>query len=241
MYGRESDSEDSQEEGGEGLDNPAFYPSKGAGGPPGSESWCWQGLRFWGRPRPFWTAPGGPPDALNSRQPSFALPGPSAACYEPHSSYGPILAANKRPPGLFSWGLWNPVKFCETPQWWNCDSVWWWWDQSFGQCTHTHCLYRTRRTWKIAFYKNHSFVLQNSNQERVLILVLFHHMVKFQGNSKKRREVEEWVTIFNLLISYKYEDLQKPQTYGLKTSILGLYYFVPALLLSTDMCSAFCI
>ncbi len=40
MYGRESDSEDSQEEGGEGLDNPAFYPSKGAGGPPGSESWC---------------------------------------------------------------------------------------------------------------------------------------------------------------------------------------------------------
>ncbi len=40
MYGRESDSEDSQEEGVEGLDNPAFYPSKGAGGPPGSESWC---------------------------------------------------------------------------------------------------------------------------------------------------------------------------------------------------------
>ncbi len=110
MYGRESDSEDSQEEGGEGLDNPAFYPSKGAGsgGPPGSESWCWQGLRFWGRPRPFWTAPGGPPLAFSGRHPSFALPGPSAVCYGPHSAYWPILAANKRPPGRFFLGPLEP-------------------------------------------------------------------------------------------------------------------------------------
>ena len=45
MYGRESDSEDSQDEEEDGLDNPGFYPPAGksapmGGGGPGSESWC---------------------------------------------------------------------------------------------------------------------------------------------------------------------------------------------------------
>jgi len=42
MYGRESDSDESEE--GPDFDNPSFYPKpqqqQAATGPPGSESWC---------------------------------------------------------------------------------------------------------------------------------------------------------------------------------------------------------